>query len=100
MLKYQRISNGRAARLYDMFETAFDVLPLACLITAGRAAGAKVFCVHGGLCKQPDVTLEDLQAIRVRPHTRGLKRMLMSSAPPLVPAARPRDPVGSTVLGG
>lgn len=53
---------GRANRVYEFFEVAFDNLPLATLITKGPR---KVFVVHGGLFdKSHNVRLNHIAAIK------------------------------------
>jgi hypothetical protein len=51
----------RGMRIYDAFQSAFDVMPLVHVLAAGDR---KVFVVHGGMMQRPGVTLAHIAAIK------------------------------------
>jgi hypothetical protein len=74
---------GRGPLVYDTFEAAFDMLPLATLIEKGPR---KVFVVHGGLFATYGIRLEQVAAVnvrglRARPRTRALPRSRRALSP-------------------
>lgn len=54
----------RGLRLYDLFQSSFDCMPLAHTITGAAAGERKVFVVHGGLMQRAGVTLAQVAAIK------------------------------------
>ena len=43
--------------IYDLYQNAFDLLPLAAVIQN------KILVIHGGLFSQPDVTIDEISKI-------------------------------------
>lgn len=51
--------------LFGKVITVFKNLPLCCIVGGGREHGEKgLFVVHGGLFSMPDVTIDDINAIK------------------------------------
>ena len=82
-------------QLYDHFQAAFDMLPLAHLLKAGPR---QVFIVHGGLMQHPGVTLAHIAGVNRKreipfgERREGGRRAAPRRRPPPPPSTRARAP--------